>query len=88
VHDEDVNGNYPQAVGLAVGAGPTSATGPFNELDKHLADAITDADQVFSVQAKAAAAGFALAAPGLIVLTLLMLAGVVAGIQQRIAEYR
>src|SRR6266545_1131525 len=40
------------------------------------------------LEARAAADGFTLAVPGLVALTLLLLTGMVAGLQQRIAEYR
>jgi hypothetical protein len=86
--DLDNAGNYPEAVKLAVGGGADSTGIAFQRLDDQLAKAIDRADAAFNTEARAAADGFTLAAPGLVVLTLLMLAGVVAGVQQRIAEYR
>jgi hypothetical protein len=86
--DLDNGGNYPEAVQLAVGTGKDSTGAVFKHLDDQLASAIDKANAAFNTEARAAADGFALAAPGLVVLTLLMLAGVVAGVQQRIAEYR
>src|SRR2546430_10980509 len=86
--DLDTGGNYPGAVQLAVGNGNDSTGVAFQNLDDRLAKAIARANGAFTTEARAAADGYALAAPGLVVLTLLMLAGVVAGVQQRIAEYR
>ncbi len=85
---KDNGGDYPAAVKLAINGGSGSASDSFNKLDADLAKGIDQASTAFDRQASAAAGGFALAAPGLVVLTLLLLAGVVAGIQQRIAEYR
>jgi hypothetical protein len=86
--DLDNGGNYPDAVQLVVGTGKDSTGVVFKHLDEQLALAIDRANGAFNAEARAAADGFTLAAPGLVVLTLLMLAGVVAGMQQRIAEYR
>jgi hypothetical protein len=86
--DLDNGGNYPDAVQLVVGTGKDSTGVVFKHLDEQLALAIDRANAAFGTEARAAADGFTLAAPGLVVLTLLMLAGVVAGVQQRIAEYR
>ncbi len=85
---QDTGGDYPAAVKLAISSGPGSTADAFNHLDKDLANGIDAASADFDRQARAAADGFTLAAPGLVVLTLLVLAGVVAGLQQRIAEYR
>jgi hypothetical protein len=86
--DLDNGGNYPDAVKLTVGGGGDSTGAVFQRLDDRLALAIDRANTAFTTEARAAADGFTLASPGLVVLTLLMLAGVVAGVQQRIAEYR
>src|SRR2546430_8195005 len=85
---EDNGGNYNGAVKLAIGDDPASAASAFNRLDSDLAKGIATASATFDREARGAADGFAVAAPGLVVLTLLMLVGLVAGFQQRIAEYR
>jgi hypothetical protein len=86
--DLDNGGSYPQAVQLSIGDAKDSTGVLFKHLDEQLAASIDKANGAFTTEARAAADGFTLAAPGLVVLTLLMLAGVVAGVQQRIAEYR
>ncbi len=84
----DDGGNYPDAVKLATGDDPAGAAAAFNKLDAELDKGITDASGVFDREAGAARDGFAGAVPGLAVLTVLLLAGVVYGLGQRIAEYR
>jgi hypothetical protein len=88
LREQDAAGNYTDAVKLATGTDAGTAADAFNHLDADLAAGIDNANEEFNRDAQAAAGGFTLAAPGLIVLTLLMLAGSVAGLQQRIAEYR
>src|SRR5256884_265918 len=86
--DLDTGGNYPGAVQLAVGNGNDSTGVAFQNLDDRLAKAIARANGPFTTEARAAADGYALAAPGPVVLSLLMLAGVVAGVLPRIDEFR
>ncbi len=88
VRDQDNAGNYPEAVRLAVGDQSGGAAQAFASLDDNLAGGIAAANRVFDLEARAAADGFTLAVPGLVALTLLLLTGMVAGLQQRIAEYR
>jgi len=83
----DDSGQYPEAVRLAIGADPSSATA-FNAVDDRLAQAIAAADRAFTDRADSAGGALAGAAFGWTVLTLLLVAGVVVGLQQRIAEYR
>ena len=85
---QDVGGNYPDAVRLAISGGDGSTADAFSRVDGDLVAGIDAANATFDRQARQAADGFTLASPGMIVLTLLLLAGVVAGLQQRIAEYR
>jgi hypothetical protein len=87
LRDQANAGNYPEAVRLAV-TGTGSAADAFSALDADLAKGIEAANAAFDREDGAAAGALSLAVPGLIVLTLLMLAGSIAGIQQRIAEYR
>ncbi|TMM37009.1 MAG: hypothetical protein E6F99_13370 [Actinobacteria bacterium] len=88
LRDQDNGGNYPTAVKLAISGGAGSTLDAFSQLDRDLATGIDAANDSFDTRARAAADGFTFASPGLIVLTLVLLAGVVAGLQLRIAEYR
>jgi hypothetical protein len=84
----DDEGGYPEAVVLAIGAGPDSAAGRFNRLDDDLARAIAHNDDRFNREVGRAGAALAGADVGLALLTLVLVTGVVTGIRQRIAEYR
>lgn len=84
----DDGGNYPDAVKLAIGDDPAGAAAAFNRLDADLAAGITGASAVFDREAAAASGAFAGATPGLPVLALFLLVGVVYGFTTRIAEYR
>ncbi len=86
--EQNKSGNYSGAVQLAVGTGTGSAADAFSQLDMDLAKGIDAASAAFDRESGAAAGTLAFAAPGLAVLTLLLLAGSVVGLQQRIAEYR
>jgi hypothetical protein len=88
LRDKDNGGDYLGALTLATGADPASAAGAFTKLDADLATAISGASGEFDRAAAAAAAGFTGAAPGAVVLTVLMVAGLLVGLQRRIAEYR
>jgi alkylhydroperoxidase/carboxymuconolactone decarboxylase family protein YurZ len=88
LRDKDNGGDYLSAVTMAIGADQGSAASAFTKLDNDLASAITEANGAFGREARAAGQGLTGAVPGSVVLTLLLLAGVVAGLQQRIAEYR
>lgn len=85
---KDTGGDYPAAVTLAIGSDTASAATAFTNLDNDLAAAIGDADTAFDREARAAQGDLTGAVPGHVVLTLVLLAGVVVGIQRRIAEYR
>jgi hypothetical protein len=84
VRGADDGGQYSDAVSLALGADQTA----FNNTDAALAKGITLTNATFSERADAAAGALDGAAIGLTVLAVLMLAGLVFGFQQRIAEYR
>jgi hypothetical protein len=84
----DNGGDYMGALQLAIGTGQDGTGTASDRLDADLAKGITSASSAFDREAKAAAGTFTGATAGLVVLTLLLLAGVVAGFQQRIAEYR
>jgi hypothetical protein len=84
----DDEGKYPEAVKAAIGSDKTSTKTAFDDLDQKLGDSIATAKAAFDEQSSAARGSATLATPGLIVLTLLLLLGVIGGVQQRIAEYR
>ncbi|TML23556.1 MAG: hypothetical protein E6G35_14010 [Actinobacteria bacterium] len=88
LRDKDNGGDYLGAVTLAIGSDQSSAASAFTRLDTDLATAIAGANAAFDRQARAASGDLTGAAPADLVLTLLLLAGVVAGLQRRIAEYR
>jgi len=87
LRDLDNTGQYPEAVALAVGADGSSAAA-FNRVDDRLAAAIATADRAFDDRADRAAGALAATSFGWTVLTLMLVAGIVVGLQQRIAEYR
>jgi hypothetical protein len=84
----DDGGHYSDAVTLAIGADPASAASAFNRLDGDLGRGITTASAAFDREAGGADRDLSGATAGLAVLTVVLLAGVAAGLQQRIAEYR
>lgn len=88
VHSADAAGDYSGAVELTIGDSPTSAANTFNNLDKDLATGIAATSAQLEAHARSAAGALTAAPIGLAALTLLLLVGVVAGFQQRLAEYR
>jgi hypothetical protein len=84
----DDEGRYTDAVALAIGLGPDSAAGVFNRLDEDLVRAIARNHDRFDREVGRAGTALAGAGVGLAILTLLLVMGVVAGIEQRMAEYR
>jgi len=94
LRDLDDRGQYPQAVTLAIGdpavadGDPASAASAFNRVDDALAAAITSANHAFDDRARSADAATTGAAVGLAILMLIAVAGLIVGLQQRIAEYR
>jgi hypothetical protein len=84
----DDTGQYPEAVTIAVGSGDASAASLFNRVDAALATAIADANTTFTDRAEGADNALTGAAVGLTLLTLVVLAGLVVGLQTRIGEYR
>lgn len=83
----DDTGQYPDAVKLAIGAEGSSAAA-FNRVDDRLAAAIAAASRAFDEGADGAGGALTATGFGWTVLTLVLVAGVVVGLQQRIAEYR
>jgi hypothetical protein len=80
----DDGGRYGDAVVLAIG----DEQDAFNRLDAALGKGIGLANDAFDREARAAARDLGGAAVGLSVLTVALLAGLVFGFQQRLAEYR
>jgi hypothetical protein len=83
----DDAGQYPDAVKLAIGTDGSSAAA-FNRVDDRLAAAIATASRAFDEGADSAGGALVATGFGWSVLTLVLVAGVVVGLQQRIAEYR
>ena len=88
VRQTDDNGDYPAAVKLAIGGDPASAASIFKRIDDNLGSAIRVTSSTFDRQAVAAADALGGQTAGGVILTILLLAGVAVGYQQRIAEYR
>ncbi|GIH11945.1 hypothetical protein [Rugosimonospora africana] len=88
VHSADTNGDYNGAVLLTIGNDPASAASTFNNLDKNLATGIAATSAQLNRHARSASGALTAAPVGLGALTLLLLVGLVAGFQQRLAEYR
>lgn len=84
VRTADDGGRYGDAVSVANGAGQDAS----NRVDADLAKGIGLTNDAFDRQARAAAGALGGAAVGLSLLTVLLLAGLIFGFEQRIAEYR
>jgi hypothetical protein len=81
-------GDYGAAVDATIGDDPTSSATMFNRLDMNLSTAIGATNGALDDRARSAGHALTAAPIGLAVLTVLLLAGVFVGLQQRIAEYR
>ena len=92
VHEEvrrlDDQGDYPGAVELAIGLDEGSAGSTSGRLDEALADGISAGNERFAREADQAGGALGGVGIGLGLLTALLLVGVVAGVQQRLAESR
>jgi hypothetical protein len=93
IHDEirrldDQEGEYPAAVSLAIGPEEDSAGSAFGRLDQALADGIGYGNDRFASEAARAGRALGGVGVGLGILTVVLVAGVVVGIQQRVMEYR
>jgi hypothetical protein len=88
VRGADTNGDYNGAVLLTIGDDKASAASTFNNLDRNLATGIAATSAQVNRHARSASGALTAAPVGLGALTLLLLVGLVAGFQQRLAEYR
>jgi hypothetical protein len=92
IHDEvrrlDEQGDYPGAVQLAFGPAEDSAGSAFSRLDLSLAEGIAHGNDRFAGEAEQADRALGGVGVGVALLTVALVAGVVIGIQQRMAEYR
>jgi hypothetical protein len=84
VRKSDDGGQYGDAVAAANGASQDA----FNRVDADLAKGIGLTNDAFDRRARAASGALGGAAVGLSLLTVLLLAGLVFGFEQRLAEYR
>jgi hypothetical protein len=84
VRKKDDSNQYTDAVGLALG----SAADTFGSADTQLQRAITAAEATFNDRAASADNALTATTVGWILLTLVLIAGLVVGLEQRIAEYR
>jgi hypothetical protein len=88
LRERDDGGHYPDAVKLAIGGESTTAASAFNRLDGQLATAIASASKTFDERAGAAGGALTATGVGWVILALMIVTGLVLGLQQRIAEYR
>jgi hypothetical protein len=89
VRAADDSGQFAEAVTRAIGTGDKAgAAASFNALDADLARSIGAASAAFDAGAARAGGSLSGTGVGFLVLTLVLLAGVVTGLQQRIGEYR
>jgi hypothetical protein len=84
----DDDGDYPAAVAMATASGATDIPAVFATVDNGLASAITASTDVFDREAEAAQRALAGSRVAVAVLTLVLAAGAIVGVQRRIAEYR
>jgi hypothetical protein len=88
IRTADDGGDYPTAVDKAIGTGSGDAPALFTKVDTDLGNGIDAADATFVHESDSAANSQAGQDIGIIVLTLIALAGLTVGFQRRIAEYR
>jgi hypothetical protein len=88
IRDADGGGDYPRAVELAIGPGEDGATARFDEVDSALGDALEITTGRFDDEVSQASSAVTGTVLGVIVLAVLMAAGSVVGIWQRLKEYR
>lgn len=84
----DDSGQYEDAVRMAIGDGPDSSATSFAKLDKNLDTALVAGRQEFLNQTLGARAALTWLVPGVVVLGLIAVAGIIVGIGERLREYR
>ncbi|MPZ83243.1 MAG: hypothetical protein GEV28_23765 [Actinophytocola sp.] len=84
----DDGGQYTEAVQLAIGPAEDGATARFDEVDKGLSEAIALTTQSFDDEVSQASNAVTGTVIGVVLLAAIMAAGSVAGIWQRLKEYR
>jgi hypothetical protein len=84
----DDDGDYEEAVTLAVGTSEIGAAALFDELDTNLREAIEAATATFDDEVSQAGNAITGTVVGVILLAVLMAVGSAAGIWQRLKEYR
>ncbi|MGH3763164.1 hypothetical protein [Actinophytocola sp.] len=88
IRQADDGGDYARAVELTIGSDPNGAAGRFLEVDGGLADALELTTQRFTDEVSQASNAVTGTVLGVILLAVIMAAGSVAGIWQRLKEYR
>jgi hypothetical protein len=88
IREADDGGDYAQAVELAIGPGEDGAAARFDAVDSGLREAIGLTTNRFNDEVSQAGNAVTGTVLGVIVLAVLMAAGSVAGIWQRLKEYR
>ncbi|WP_232664959.1 hypothetical protein [Pseudonocardia sp. TRM90224] len=88
VREADDNGNFPEAVKLAVGPDPTGSGATFERLDAALGLALDTQRKAFDDNAGAASAALAGLMAGPTVLALIAAGAVIGGVARRVGEYR
>jgi hypothetical protein len=85
---DEMVGDYPAAVALAIGPEEESAGSAFGRLDAALGEGIAYGNERFVLEAERAGGALSGVGLGLGLLTALALVGIVVGVQQRLGEYR
>ncbi len=88
IRDADDNGDYARAVELTIGPADDGAAARFDEVDSGLRDALAQTTARFTDEVSQASNAITGTVLGVILLAALMAAGSVAGIWQRLKEYR
>ena len=88
IRTADDGGDYTRAVELAIGPGDDGAAARFDTIDSNLADALGHTNARFTDEVSQAGNALTGAVLAVVVLAVIMAAGSVAGIWQRLKEYR
>lgn len=88
IRELDDNGQYAEAVTLAIGDAPDSAAAAFAALDRNLISALNAGRAEFAAQTTRAGQALTGLVPGVVVLGLIAGAGAATGIRARLREYR